>query len=92
MKSKQEIIYEIQMLFFGNKKLASYAFLLNEQVLDMIWESYIKIHIGTVDINDFDKINKMLEESLGIDLKEYVTFEELLNLYTLSKTYIELLL
>ncbi len=89
--SKQQIIKQFQELFFQNSFLSSYSYLANEKIFDSIFNTYIKCHLGKVDINDFDTIQNMLEETLQIKMNEFVSNQELETFYKLSKNYINVL-
>ena len=75
-----------------NLFLSSYSYLANEQIFDSIFNTYIKCHLGNVDINDFETIQNMLEQFLQVKLNQYVSYEELQTLHELSKMYIKTLM
>ena len=87
--SKHQIIQQFQQLFFQNKFLSSYAYLLNETIFDGIFNTYIKCHLGKVNVNDFETIQNMLEQFLQVKLNKYVAPDELQNFYELSKSYLQ---
>lgn len=89
---KQQILKQFQELFVQNLFLSSYSYLANEQIFDGIFNTYIKCHLGKVDINDFETIQNMLENAFQVKLNEYVTFQELEKLHQLSKMYIQILM
>lgn len=90
--SKQKIIQDFQELFFNNYFLSSYAYLASEQIFDGIFNTYIKCHLGKVDINDFETIQNILEDTLEVKLNDFVSYQELETLYELSKNYLTILL
>ena len=92
LSGKGQIIQQFQELFVQNLFLSSYSYLANEQIFDGIFNTYIKCHLGKVDINDFETIQTMLEDFLQVKLNEYVCYQELQNFHELSKLYIQTLL
>lgn len=91
-EKKKDLILQIQNLFKSNHTLASFSIFINTQFCDNLFQTYIKSHLGKIDLNDIHGIQNMLESVLQIQLNQFVNLDEMMKLYFFSKSYIDILL
>ena len=91
LEIKKQIVHKIKYIFEKNQKLACYSMFLSTTFFDTIFETYLTEYIG-VDLNDVDFIKSKLEAVLNLKLSDFLSLDELFEMYFLCKDYIQILL
>ena len=91
LELKKQIVHKIKYIFERNDKIACYSMFLSTTMFDMIFETHLKEYIG-IDLNDVDFIKTKLESVLDLKLSDFLTLEELFEMYFLCKDYIKILM
>ena len=89
---KKIIVHNIKNLFEKNYNLACYSIFLTTYFFDSLFECYLQSYVGKVNLDDKDKIKDLIENTLDINLNEYMNEIELIEMYNYCKNYIIILI
>jgi hypothetical protein len=90
--SKKELVEKIKTIFNNNSYLSTYSPFLCEYLFDEIFNCYVKEYVGNVDENDVELIKNIIEKSLEMKLGDFLSVDELYELYLTCKEYIKILI
>jgi hypothetical protein len=89
---KTNLVNKMKEIFNKNAFLSAYSPYLCPFLFDNIFDLYVKEYVERVDENDVETIKSIIEVSLQMKLNEFLTVEEVYNVYLICKEYIKILL
>lgn len=92
MSEKNELVKKIKVIFDNNAFLSVYSGFLCSYLFDSIFENYVQNYVDKVDENDIQTIKEIIEVSLDMKLSDFLSVDEVFQMYFLCKEYIKILL